>query len=468
MEMPTMPSAVEATITTSDNTSDCTSDNASNSEPGQEPSAGDSILGQKAAGTSFQVIIAGAGVSGLLVAHRYCAANPEGRVLILEKDSRAGGRLGTLEGDWRGIGFNAVTPRLYEFWNQAIKHDPEADDLPTLLNEKQTRAAVLMGNKFSAFETKNFCSDKGARALGGLAAQRQWGEVTALFDAENRFDKSFAELWKSARKCPATLVLETYAQAFGITNIWESTPGAIAERGSFYVSEPFTGDWTPALKALTKHYEETGRIVIHTNARIINANHDEDVWQIQTAQGHFFGERLVVAQAPWIASQWLPKNLWPTQLLAVINKTKPVSLVTLSCPILEGDTSDLAQFVVIPSESIQASVSPKEIVFQATIDYELSLQAPDVVKAVKRLKRAHRKFLLAAPQIKTGIERLSLVPVAWAQSPIMQERKHLDRLKMENIQDGHLAFCGDAYGQSLNGDDNLIESVISASEAINQ
>lgn len=162
------------------------------------------------------------------------------------------------------------------------------------------------------------------------------------------------------------------------------------------------------------------------------------------------------------------KNLWPTQLLTVVNKTKPVSLVTLSCPILEGDTKDVAQFVVVPSESIQASVSPNEIVFQATIDFELSLQAPDVVKAVKRLKRAHRKFLLAAPHIKTGIERLSLVPVAWAQTPIMQDRKHLDRLKMENIQDRHLAFCGDAYGQSLNGDDNLIESVLSASEAISQ
>jgi glycine/D-amino acid oxidase-like deaminating enzyme len=416
---------------------------------------------------SFQVIIAGAGVSGLLVAHRYCVANPEGKILILEKDSRAGGRLGTLEGDSRGMGFNTVTPRLFDFWNQAIKQDPEADDLPTLVSERQTRAAVLMGNKFSNFESKNFCTDKGVRALGGLAAQRQWGDVTSLLNSETSFDKTFAEVWKSPRKSPATLVLETYAQAFGITNIWEATPGAIAQRGAIYASEPFTGNWTPALKALTKKYEESGQITIQTGARIIDATRDGDEWQIQTAQGFFFGAKLVIAQAPWIAAQWLPKPLWPTQLLTVVNKTKPVSLVTLSCPILEGDTKDVAQFIVVPSESIQASVSPNEIVFQATIDFELSLQAPDVVKAVKRLKRAHRKFLLAATHIKTGVERLSLVPVAWAQTPIMQERKYLDRLKMENIQDNHLAFCGDAYGQSLNGDDNLIESVVSASEAIN-
>ena len=82
----------------------------------------------------FDVIIAGAGISGLLVAHRYCNENPDGKVLIIEKESRAGGRLGTIDGDSRGSGFNAITPRLYEFWNQAIKHDPEADDLPTIIS----------------------------------------------------------------------------------------------------------------------------------------------------------------------------------------------------------------------------------------------------------------------------------------------------------------------------------------------
>jgi glycine/D-amino acid oxidase-like deaminating enzyme len=393
----------------------------------------------------FDVIIAGAGISGLLVAHRYCNENPDGKVLIIEKESRAGGRLGTIDGDSRGSGFNAITPRLYEFWNQAIKHDPEADDLPTIISGKQSKTAVLMGNKFSEVDTKNLCSDKGAKALGGLAAQRQWNEVQKLFDAEDRFDKPFSEVWKSPRKSPATMVLETYAQAFGITNIWEASPGAIAERSSFYTSEPYTGDWSPALKALTQKLEDSGQLSIRTNARIFNADHDNNEWHVQTAQGHFFGERLIVAQAPWIASQWLPKKLWPTQLLTVV-----------------------AQFIIIPSESVQATISPKEIVFQATIDYELSLQAPDVVKAVKRLKRALKKLLTAAPEIKTGIERVALVPVGWAQTPSIMERKHLDRLKIDAVQDRHLAFCGDAYGKSLNGDDNLIESVISASEAISK
>ena len=179
----------------------------------------ETMTNQETDQTHYDVIIAGAGISGLLVAHRYCSANPNSKVLLLEKDSRAGGRLGTVSNDEaadiRGQGFNAITPRLYEFWNQAIKHDPEADDLPSLVSGKQTKTAVLMGNKFSEVDTKNLYSEKGARILGGMAAQRQWKDVQALFDAEDKFDHTFADVWKAPRKSPATMVLETYAQAAG-------------------------------------------------------------------------------------------------------------------------------------------------------------------------------------------------------------------------------------------------------------
>ena len=414
----------------------------------------------------FNVIIAGGGVSGLLLAHRLCHTDPQVKVLIVERESRCGGRLASLDGEQRGHGFNAVTPRLYEFWNQSLKQDPEGDDLPSLVNQRRTRSAILMGNKLSEVATAQLLSDKGARALGGLAAQRQWADVQSLFESEDSFDKPFADACKAPRKSPAIMVLETYSQSFGITNIWESSPGAIAERGASYSCEPYAGDWKEALAALTRKYESSGQITIETNARVINADHDGDEWHLKTAKGDFFASRLVVAQPPWIASQWLPKKLWPTQLLTVINKTKPVSMVTLSCPVAAGPSDELPGLIMVPSESVQAVVTKSEIVFQATIDYEMSLQAPDVVKAVKRLKRAHRKFLAALPEIKTGVERVALVPVGWAQSPNQLERKHLDRLKMDAIQDRHLAFCGDAYGQSLNGDDNLIESVLSASEAM--
>lgn len=417
----------------------------------------------------FDVMIAGAGIAGLLAAHKICTTSPNLRVALLEKEPCLGGRMvmGGQSSQY-GYGFHSVTPRLYEFWNQALKSDPEADDLPSLVNTRLTRAGILAGNKLTEFDTADLCNERGARALGGLAASRQWSEVNQLMAAENSFDETFADVWKAPRKSPATLVLETYSQGFGITNIWETSPGGIAERASSFTSHMYAGDWQKAFDALVKPLIDRGQLTLHTNARIIDAEFfkEQNTWTVDTAQGSFQASSLIVAQPPWTASQWLPKNFWPSQLATIISKTKPVSAVILSTPVESGDVSDLPQLVFIPAEGVQATISAKEIVFQATIDYEMSVVAPDVVKAVKRLKRAHRKLIAALPELKTGLEHVALMPVSWAQSPTLSERKHLDKLKMNAVQEHHLSFCGDAYGQSLDGDTNLIESVISASEAI--
>ena len=419
---------------------------------------------------SYDVIIEGGGISGLLAAHRIAKTRPDAKVLLLEKESRPGGRLMTRHEDAYGYGFHSISPKLYEFWNQALKSDPEADDLPAILSTRQTKAAILMGNKLSGVATQDLCSERGARALGGLAASRQWSDVKSILTAEDAYDDTFATKWKSPRKSPAPLVLETYSQAFGITDIWDVSPGAIAERAETYTCQPFAGDWSQAIAALTKKLVDSTQLTLLTGARIIDASRDGDdkdaEWHVHTAQGVFTGKSLVVAQPPWTASQWLPKKLLPTQLLTMINKTKPVSVVTLSAAITDGDVGELPQLVFIPAEGAQAIISPDEIVIQATIDYEMSVVAPDVVKAVKRLKRAMRKLLAAATDIKIGPEHVALVPVGWSQSPVLSERKHLDKLNIPALQDRSLAFCGDAYGKRVNGDDNLIESVISACEAI--
>lgn len=417
---------------------------------------------------TFDAIIVGGGIAGLLTAQRLCASNPELKVLVLEKESRLGGRAvtgGTAH--HYGYGFQAITPRLYEFWNQALKSDPEADDLPSLVNNRLKLAGILMGNKMTEVDSTLLFSDRGARALGGLAASRQWPEVKSLFEAEDRFEHTFADRWKAPRKSPATLVLETYAQAFGVNNIWECSPGGIAERIAPLSALPYSGDWQRALDALVQPYLSRGQLTLELDARVIDATYSEqEGWELDTAKGTFKAKSIVVAQPPWTAFQWLPKQLWPAQLATMVSKTKPVSAVTLSCSIEAGDVSELPQLIFIPSESCQAIVSSSEIVIQATIDYEMSMVAPDVVKSVKRLKRALKKLLLVVPDVKTGIEHVALVPVSWAQTLNTSERKHIDKLKMNALQKPHLAFCGDAYGQSLDGDTNLIESVISSSEAL--
>ena len=133
----------------------------------------------------------------------------------------------------------------------------------------------------------------------------------------------------------------------------------------------------------------------------------------------------------------------------------------------EDVAHDLPDVTIVPAERVQIIRSgERELCFQATIDYELSLQAPAVIKAVKALKRARKKLQQIYPDTVSESGHVALLPVAWAQSPVHSDRRYLERLDKKSFQTPTLAFCGDAYGARYDGDANLIQSVFLASAAI--
>ena len=99
---------------------------------------------------------------------------------------------------------------------------------------------------------------------------------------------------------------------------------------------------------------------------------------------------------------------------------------------------------------------------QATLNFELTLSAPEVVKAVKRLRRARKKLLAAVPELKVDGDHIALLPVAWGQPLAPNERKVMAKLADFKFQAKHLLFCGDAYGPHLEGDKNIIDSALKA------
>ena len=106
------------------------------------------------------------------------------------------------------------------------------------------------------------------------------------------------------------------------------------------------------------------------------------------------------------------------------SKVKPVSAVTLTERIEKSAAGDLPDIIMIPAEGVQAIRSSEdEITFQATIDFEISVQAPEVVKAVKRLRRARKKLLAARAGCMSENERIALVTVAWGQSAVVSETR---------------------------------------------
>ena len=488
----------------------------------------------------FDVIVAGAGIAGTLVALRLAVGHLAQtgdfsplKILLLEKEAVPGGRLRSLasnstdaedQGDghatW-GYGLNGMSKPLIEFWQQTMRSDPESIwDPDGFTAKEQDTLGILSGSDLSTLPLEQMFGGKGARALGGMAAARQWNHVTDILNAtpkpptklqprpsesaesleegaeadeaieiqesEAKGDqKTFAQVWTESRKAPAAVVLEQFSSMLGITDLWSTPPEAFRERVGYHTGPLKRGPWQVAIHESLQKYVDAGIITLTTRCRVMSASFDgtlpdsakasskttfaEGSWQLTTTQGVFTARRLVVAQPPWQAMMWLPKHFWPASLLAMASKVKPVSAVTLTERIKKSTAGDLPDLIMIPAEGVQAIRSSEdEITFQATIDFEISVQAPEVVKAVKRLKRARKKLLAARADCMSDHERIALVTVAWGQSAVVSETKLLQRMAKANISTANLGFCGDCYGASYVGDENVIKSVVSATNIIGQ
>ena len=481
------------------------------------------------------LIVAGAGISGALAALRLAVSRtadlPSLKILLVEKEAVPGGRLRSYAGDavsvrnhqgegdatktpaW-GYGLNGVSKPLIEFWQQTMRADPDSVWDPDFFAAKeQCTLGILSGSDLSTLPLNQMFAGKGARALGGMAAARQWDHVTNILNANRQVDsslespttldsgesvesvesvesleahesveakittaksdgkadqKSFAQVWTESRKSPAAVVLEQFCPVIGITDLWSTPPEAFCERVRYHTGPLKRGPWQVAITEALQKYIDAGIITLTTNCRVMAATLDSQ-WQLTTTQGSFAAARLIVAQPPWQALSWLPKHHWPASLLAMASKIKPVSAVTLTERLEKSAAGDLPDLIMIPAEGVQAIRSSEdEITFQATIDFEISVQAPEVVKAVKRLKRARKKLLSARAGCMSDHERIALVTVAWGQSAAVSETKLLRRMTKSAINSAKLAFCGDCYGASYVGDENVIKSVVSATSIIGQ
>jgi len=466
------------------------------------PTTAPDLPATAAAGVIYDVLIAGGGTAGILTAARLAAAHPGLSIALLEQGRTLGGRMRTSSPDDQvhGYGLSAGSDDLFGVWQQALKDlGANADDLAALPLERQKSLGILASGRLVQQSIEEWFKAKGARLLGGLTASRQWGEVEEIIrqgasaahgvtpaaaahnrgEAEDQSEEqgdvvtsrshAFSHYWKQPRKVPAAIVLEHFASAVGIPDVWGAATAALAERSAFHSSQLHSGSWTQMMDILLAQPTFHNPVHIETSNRLLHADFCAGLWTITAEKGTYQARALVVAQSPWQAAQWLKRSLWPTHLLQVASKTKPVSMVVLTERLLfaEDVTHDLPDVTLVPAERVQIIRSgERELCFQATIDYELSLQAPAVIKAVKALKRARKKLQILFPDTVSESGHVALLPVAWAQSPVHSDRRYLERLDRKAFNSPTLAFCGDAYGGRYDGDANLILSVQQASTAI--
>jgi glycine/D-amino acid oxidase-like deaminating enzyme len=421
----------------------------------------------------YDVIIAGAGFAGVSVASRIRELQPEWSVALIDKEPRPGGRLLSMarpQNIWP-YGFNALNPALFEWLDQSLKQSPEADDLPRYVRGQLQSMGVLAAGKISEVPLDEAFSQAGGRAVAGAAAARDWtlvDELMAKVEEGKKLDQPLSQSWGGTRKSPSAIALEHLTRLWGIPDLWSVSNAVLKQRAEEFSATKTIGDWDQALAAVLNASAAGSRLDTRFETRILSADYQDEVWTVVTTQGALKSRRLVVAQNPWDALLWLPKNHWPAKLMSIPNKTKPASAVLLCEEIVQPDPEmTLPDFILIPAENVQAIVGQDgSLCFQATLNYELTLQAPAVVKAVKRLRRARKKLVAAFPKLQLEGDHIALVPVAWSQPLAANDRRLLDKLDMTKCQSAHLVFCGDAYGQSTQADQNLMSSVRLACESL--
>jgi hypothetical protein len=416
------------------------------------------------------VIIAGAGLAGLLTLCELSRRHPNWTFVMVEREPWIGGRLrptSAEHGSW-GCGQQVVGAELFDFTQNILRLSD-----PTLLSQFQPRKGfgVLAAQKISSVQGTSILAPEVAKAIGGTAATRDWKMLLELLEKEAKTDQehaqAFSQVWKGDKKSPALIVLEHLAHLWGIPEVSTSSAQILATRALQADKGQWSGPWHQLFYECIAELRGQDRLQLMTRAQIMTARYEEKTWQLATTAGVCEGSRLIVAQSPWEATPWLPKDLWPSRLLNIASKTKPVSLVILSQH-RRDEQADLPRILMIPAEEVQVQIDAKQVCYQATLNFELTVQAPAVVKAVKRLKRARKKLEICCPELITEGEHIALIPVAWAQTVAPNEQRWNEKMDGANYQRSHLGYCGDAYGAEADSDRNLIASVQSVCDTISQ
>lgn len=407
---------------------------------------------------TVDVIIAGAGLAGLLVAIRLRQAYPDASLLILEKEREAGGRLRTPDGDYTrwGVGLHYVSQDLQEFFSRSFTHD----DFGQADREDHDSIGILQGKDFREVPSQKLFSEETARILGGHAAAKQWKELSSLWEEESN-SAALGKAINLGKKDPFWEVLDALSFPLGIVDIRETTVASLVARSRYFAKGLRVAAWKTGFDTLLKEHN----LMLLCEHGLLEGTFAEGRWHLRTGKGSFISKALVVAQSPWESISWLQREHCPTSFLSLALKHAPVSLVTLSLRFKEPVT--ISSRILLPKDGVQVlKISERELCLQVIIDFETFLDAPGVVSAVKRLKRARKKLCQNLELGDVSDEFLALRPVGWAQDTRAGARKFVEGFDFAQLNQTHLAFCGDSYGPGYDPDQNLIKSLLAACSTI--
>jgi hypothetical protein len=404
-------------------------------------------------------IIVGAGLSGLCSALQSSPGS-----YILEKQDQLGGKLSLGYHGAFSHGHFFIDSQRVQRLNQVLKDDPQSTDIWDYEPKKCETFGLLQANQLKECAYEDLFKKPGIKALGGLSAVKKLPALEAFIESYKNGtlkDQNFAMAIDLSKKDGLYLVLEEYLSAFGVCEL--ATTSSIYVAKMMCEGEKYSFDWPRLFGDLEKRFSEN-KIQLELDAQVIGARYLDNQWTLTSKKGQFKGDRLIVAQSVWECIEWLPRNEWPPSYLHLATKTKPVSCVSLAFRIEDKNwdsVKELSELIFVPAEKAHVFISPsQEVCIRTALDFEVSMQAPSVVKAIRRLKRTRKRLEQLNEGFSGTPERISLVPVYWDEPVSMFERRFLRELK--NSQE-HIEFAGIVKSTEATQTDLVIEEPIEQS-----
>lgn len=407
----------------------------------------------------FDFLICGGKIPGALLAARIKQTSKKAKIAIIESQYSIGS-LAVSECEWPS-NEKLVSQDMYNFLLRSLMNVSKEE--VNLGARRVESIGVYNGPKLIEFEFGELFSEKSFQKLIGRVGVERWNKLCSILNDEQ------SELLKNklvkasgfSPKDPFWKWLSCFSSAFGVVNPRESTVRCFKDRLNYFKKDFFLANWSHSLKSLVKNLS----LKTYLNEAIVESSYDDSIWKLRSNSHELLADKILVAQSPWEAFPWLRRNDTNKTFIELAHKSSPISIVTLSLKIDKNfESPDL---IFIPQECVYVlRLGENELCLFNLIEYETFLEAPEVVKAVKRLKRSRRRLASTFDFSNIDHELLSLKPIGWGQDPLFGARKIIDSFDYERLNKKHLAFCGESYGNSYDPDQNTIKSLLAACSAV--